>query len=801
MRKKIIGLCALVILAISPVFSQDYPTDAQLSNLESAIPKDPNIIKGKLDNGLTYYIKKNTKPEKRLELRLVVNAGSILEKDDQRALAHFMEHMCFNGTKNFAKNDLIKYLESVGVKFGADLNAYTSFDETVYILPIPTDDEKIVDKGFQILEDWAHNVTLNDKDIDDERGVILEEWRTGRGAAQRMRDKYLPLLLKDSRYAERIPIGTKESIENFKHDALRRFYHDWYRPDLMAVVAVGDIDVKDIEQKIKDHFGKLTNPANEPERKYYPVPDQDSTYISILSDKEAAYTNASVYYKTDVEKEKTLNDYRNNQLKAFYTGMLNQRLAELTQQKVPPFIYASTAYGNIVRTKDAYIAQAYLNENYIKGGLKTLLEENERVKRYGFTQGELDRFKKDMLNFYEQAYNERDKSESRSYAAEFIRNFLQDEPIPGIAFEYAFMKKYIDGIKLDEINKLSDDFLKEKNRVVVITAPQKEGLKLPGKNDVFQILGDIADTPLSPYRDSLKTNTLMEQLPKPGKVTSESHIDKIGVTEWTLSNGAHVILKPTDFKNDQVLFSAFSFGGQSLYPDSLYESANNADGVVSECGVDGLTPTDIQKILAGKNANVRPYIGTLTEGMNGSCTPKDMKSMFQLINLYFTQPRKDTVLFTSYINRSKSANQNLLSQPNYYFMGQVQKVMTQNNPRGGRLPRPEDFDKIKLSQAINIYKQRFANASDFYFYFVGNFTLDSVKSYVDEYIASLPSTSQKETWKDLGIRPPKGIVHDDFYKGADERSSVSIRFHGHDSSSTGKTITSYPPYPTCWTSG
>ena len=756
MSKKIVLLFMLAMLAISAVFSQDYPTQQQLSSLSNLIPQDPNIIKGKLDNGLTYYIKKNTKPEKRLELRLVVNAGSILEKDNQLGLAHFMEHMCFNGTKNFAKNDLIKYLESVGVKFGADLNAYTSFDETAYILPIPTDDEKIVDKGFQILEDWAHNVSLKPEDIDQERGVILEEWRTGRGAAQRMRDKYFPVLLKDSRYAQRLPIGTKESIENFKYDALREFYHDWYRPDLMAVVAVGDIDVKDIEQKIKDHFSKLTNPPDEPERKYYPVPDQDSTYISIVSDKEAIYTNASVYYKDSVELEKTLNDYRSNLLKTFYTGMLNQRLNELTQQSVPPFIYANTGYGNIVRTKNAYIAQAYLNENYIKGGLKTLLEENERVKRYGFTQGELDRFKKDILNFYEQAYNERNKTESQNYAAEFIRNFLEDEPIPGIEFEYAFVKKYLDGINLDEINNLSEDFLKEENRVVVITAPEKEGLELPSKQDIFQVLNNINMATLSPYNDKLKTNKLMEQLPEPGKVTSEKPIEDIGVTEWTLSNGAHVILKPTDFKNDEVLFSSFSYGGQSLYPDSLYLSANNADGIVNECGVDGLTPTDIQKILAGKNAYARPYIGTLTEGMNGSCTPKDMKSMFQLIHLYFTEPRKDTTLFASFINRSKSMNQNLLSQPNYYFMDQILKVMTQNNPRGGRIPRPEDFDKISLSKALDIYKQRFANAADFYFFFVGNFSQDSIKTYVDQYIASLPSSFPKRNLERFGNQAATG---------------------------------------------
>ncbi len=750
-----------------------------VESLDSTIPVDPKIKIGKLENGLTYYIRQNKKPESRAELRLVVKAGSILEDEDQLGLAHFMEHMEFNGTKNFAKNDLVKYLQSIGVKFGADLNAYTSFDETVYILPVPTDDEKILSQSFQILEDWAHNATLSHEEIDNERGVVIEEWRTGRGANQRMRDKNLPVLLKGSRYAQRLPIGTLENLENFKYESLVRFYKDWYRPDLMAIIAIGDFDVEDIEKRIQSHFSKLQNPPNPRERKEYAVPDHVETLVSIASDEEASFSTISLYIKNDTDPEITFRDYYNNLLNTFYTGMLNLRLQEISEKPSPPFIYAGTSYGDFIGDKAAFSASVNVKEGDLLKGFANILTECERAKRYGFTEGELERFKKDFLSFYEQAYNERDKSQSRNYASEYIRNFLKDEPIPGIELEYAFAKKYIPQISLEEITALGEKFFRPDNRVVVVNAPKKEGYVLPSKDEVLQVVEKASKIHVSPYIDNLTDTELVTELPEPpGNIVTTSKRDAIGVTELTLSNGVEVILKPTNFKNDQILMTAWSDGGSSIYSDEDYPSASNTDAVVNESGVGNFTPTDLQKLLAGKNANARPFIGVLSEGMNGSCVPKDMETMFQLIYLNFTAPNKSQDLFQSFIDKNKALYKNLLANPTYYFYNERAKILSQNNPRGGQFPTEEDWDKVDFDRTIEIYKERFANAADFKFVFVGNFNVDSIRQYLEKYIAILPSTDERETWKDLGIRAFQGVVKKDILKGSDPKSSVYIRFHG-----------------------
>ena len=766
----------LLIIAIS---TQSFSQDLQILNkLENKIPIDPQIKKGKLDNGLTYYIRQNKKPENRAELRLVVKVGSIVEDDDQLGLAHFMEHMAFNGTKNFAKNDLVSYLQSIGVKFGADLNAYTSFDETVYILPVPTDDEKILSQSFQILEDWAHNVTLDHTEIDNERGIVIEEWRTGRGANQRMRDKYLPVILKDSKYAERLPIGTLENLENFGYESLERFYREWYRPDLMAVIAIGDFEIQDIENRIRDHFSHIKNPDSPRERKEFDIPDHNETLVTIASDEEASFSTISLYIKNSSSPEKVLRDYYDNLLTNFYTGILNQRLQEISQKPSPPFIYAGTNYGRFLGNKSAFTAMANVNEGDLLKGLQSILLETKRVSQYGFTEPELNRFKMDFLSFYQRAYNERDKSQSRSYAQEYIRNFLVDEPIPGIEFEYAFAQKYINQISLDEINQLSAKFFRSDNRVIVVSAPKKDDYQLPAESEILKVVEESNQMNVTPYVDELSESVLMKSIPSSGSITSEIKKDAINVTELILSNGVRIILKPTDFKNDQVLFTAWSDGGTSIYPDEDYQSAINADDIVNECGINSFSPTDLQKLLAGKTANVRPFIGTLGEGMNGSATPKDLETMFQLIHLYFTSPNKDQDLFQSYVDKNKALYKNLLSNPNYYFYNESNKILTQNHPRGGKFPTDEDWDKINFDRTFEIYKERFANAADFDFVFVGNFSVDSIKSLLNQYVGSLPSKGEKENWKDLDIRPPSGVVIEDILKGSDPKSTVSIRFHG-----------------------
>ncbi|MEM8965267.1 MAG: insulinase family protein [Bacteroidota bacterium] len=764
------------------VFTAGYAQEVKMTSdleLSNEIPTTNKVKIGKLDNGLTYYIRQNSRPENRVELRLAVNAGSILENEDQLGLAHFLEHMAFNGTENFEKNELVSILQSAGVRFGAHLNAYTSFDETVYMLRLPTEDTTL-EKGLQILEDWAGGLTLDGEEIDKERGVVIEEWRLGQGAQQRMRDEYFPKLLYGSRYAERLPIGTKDVLENFEYETLASFYEDWYRPDLMAVIVIGDVDPQQMEQEIQERFGDLENPAQSKERELYDIPFHEDTKVSVVTDPEATFNQILLFYKDEEmpEEQETIGDFRESAVHSLFTGMLNERLAELTREADPPFMNASGYHGTVLRTKEAYQLFAIVPENGIERGMKALLEQNEKVRQFGFTQSELDRYKKQILTRYEQAYNEREKTESERYASEYIRNFLQDEPIPGIEFEFEFMKEYLPGITLEEVNKLADEWIKDENRVAVVMAPEKEGVSVPSEDEVRAILEEMKDAEVTAYEDEAVASSLMETLPEAGSITEEKVLDKIGTTELTLSNGVKVVLKPTDFKDDEILMTASSPGGHSVYDLDTYYSAVNSDGLVAQSGVKDFSATALDKYLADKNASVSPFIGTLTEGFSGNSTPKDLETMLQLIHLYFTAPRQEQEAFQSFISRNKAIYANLLSDPRYYYQDKLSRILAQNNPRGGGYPTSEDWEKVEFEEAFEAYNDRFADASDFSFFFVGKFDVEEVKPMIAQYLGSLPDTDREETWKDLGIRPPSGVVEEKVYKGTDPKSMVNITFTG-----------------------
>ncbi len=752
--------------------------DFNLNDITKQIPIDPKIRIGQLENGLTYYIKYNQRPENKVELRLAVNTGSLMEDDDQLGLAHFTEHMAFNGSEHFDKNELLDYVQSVGVQFGAHINAYTSFDETVYMLPIASDSAEILENAFLILEDWADGLSFDHEEIDKERGVVVEEWRRRQGAQSRMLDKWLPVMLKDSKYADRLPIGTRENLENFNSDVVKRFYNDWYRPDLMSVIVVGDIDVDEMEQKIKDHFVDIEKPENPREREFYPVPDHSNTEVAIVTDKEAPFTNVQIINKYDPEPFITLQDYRRYIMYRVYTGMLNQRLNELTQQADPPFIGAGTFTGRIVRNKHAFQSSATVKETDIERGLIALQTENERAARHGFTSGEYERYKKDMLRNYEISYNERDKSESRKFANEYINNFLEQEPIPGIEFEYSFVKTHLEGISIKEINDLSKKWLTDENRVVVITGPDKEGVKLPSKEEVINIISEIEQSEITPYEDEVVSLELIGRLPAAGKIISEERIEDIGVAQLTLSNGIRIFLKPTDFKNDEIRMTAYSLGGHSLSTDDAYESASNVSSIINISGVGGFSAINLEKALAGKSVNVSPFIRELTEGMSGQSTPDDLETMFQLIHLYFTAPRRDEETFASFINRNKAVLANIMANPQYYFQDQMARFMSQNHLRGGGIPTPEDMDKIDLDKAMSFYKDRFQDAGDFTFIFVGNFDNSEIKELSEKYLANLPSSGRKETWKDVGVRPPAGRIDKEIKRGTDQKSTVIMTFSG-----------------------
>ena len=764
----------LFLFASTTLFAQ------QLKETD-AIPFDASVKKGKLKNGLTYYIKKNAKPENKVDLRLIINAGSILENDDQQGLAHFMEHMCFNGTKRFPKNQLVDYLQSIGVKFGQHLNAYTSFDETVYFLPIPSDSPEKVEKGFQIIEDWAFNANLTPEEIDKERGVVLEEYRLGLGASKRMQDKYIPKMMYNSQYANRLPIGKKEILENFTYDKVTSFYKDWYRPNLMSVIVVGDIDVAEMEKKIKDHFEKYQNPKNEKPRKTFEVPNHKETFVSIESDKEAAQTQIQLLYKDygSPKKIKTIGDYKNRLAEGLFSTMLNNRLNELTNSPTPPFTYGYTYHGGtFAREKEAFQSFAMIDEKKQIEALKVLVSENERVKKFGFTAGEFERAKNEILSRVESQFKDKDKTESENFVWECQSNFLEGMPMSGIEWEYATIQKILPTINLTQVNGLIKDFIKDDNRVIVITSPEKEGLKKVTEAEVLDAL-KVNSNDLKPYEDKAVASSLIRNTVKEGSIAKKETNDKIGATTLTLSNGAKVTYKKTDFKNDEIMLEAISFGGSNLYSNDEMKKTQFANGGLTEAGFSGLKQNDIDKFMAGKIASVYPYISNTTEGFRGSTTPKDLEYAFQMIHAYFTDLNFDADAFEGYKQKQSNFFENMISQPNFYFQQEFYTYLNKENPRwNGMVPTAEKWNETDYKLAYNKFKERFSNAGDFEFFFVGNVDDAKMEEFAKKYIASLPSNGTKETAKDLGYRFLKGDIKKVVNKGKDPKSNVTIMFYG-----------------------
>ncbi|WP_116789628.1 M16 family metallopeptidase [Flavobacterium psychrotrophum] len=757
------------------------PIYVTAQDLNSPIPFDPNVKTGKLKNGLTYYIRKNSKPENKVDLRLVVNAGSVLEDDDQQGLAHFMEHMNFNGTKRFPKNKLVDYLQSIGVKFGQHLNAYTSFDETVYFLPIPSDNPEKLEKGFQIIEDWAFNAVLTPEEVDKERGVVLEEYRLGLGASDRMEKRYMPKMLYKSHYADRMPIGKKNILENFKYDVLTRFYKDWYRPDLMAVIVVGDIDVAAMEKKIKDHFESYKNPKKERPRGSFDLPNHAETFVAIETDKEASSSDVQLMYKDKglPKPNVTLGDFRHYLSEGLFSTMLNNRLEELTHTPTPPYTFGYSYHGRSwVRPKEAYQSYAMTQDSKQLDALKTLVEENLRVKKFGFTQSELDRAKTQFLAQIESQYNDRDKTESENFVYGYQQHFLTKEASPGIAWEYERLQKELPGISLTDVNGLIKEYIRDDSRVVILTGPEKDGLKKPTEQEVLAILNSTGDD-LTAYNDAAVISGLLRNEVKPGSVVKKETNAKLGTTTLTLSNGAKVTYKKTDFKNDEILMEAVSHGGSNMYSNDDYKKTQWANGAVYEAGFSGAKINDINKFMTGKLANVNPYVYSISEGLRGSATPKDMEYMFQMAYAYFTDLNYDTDAYTAYKQKQSAFYDNLMSEPNYYFMQEFSAFLNKENPRfNGLVPTKESWDKTDYQLAFNKYKERFANAADFDFYFVGNIDDKKMEEYAAKYIASLPASDKREKIVDTGYRIPKGDFKKVVNKGTEPKSSVRIMYYG-----------------------
>src|SRR5688572_4424741 len=753
---------------------------AQAPDLKQPMPVDPAITMGKFPNGLRYYILANKKPEKRAELRLVVKAGSVLEEDDQRGLAHFVEHMAFNGTKNFPKHDLIAFIESLGMRFGADLNAYTSFDETVYMLQVPTDKPGAIERAFQVLEDWAHNVTFEPAEIEKERGVVMEEWRGSRGAGMRTVERLFPIAFKGSRYAERIPIGLPAIIQNAKPERLVQFYKDWYRPDLMAVVAVGDFDKAAIQKLIDKHFATLPASTNPRPRTTYDVPDRADTSFAIITDKETANTSVEFSTLLPAEEEGTIGVYRQKTVDRLFSGLLNARFSEMTQKPDAPFLFAFTGRGAfLARSKEIAFLSAVVKDDGVERGLRALRIEAERVARFGFTETELARQKANILRSNEQYLTEKENTLSSAKAAEYIRNFLQGETLPSADDEYELHKRFLPTITLAEINKLAREWFPEstKNRLIVLTAPQNASVTLPDEAKLAAIIKEPRPSDLKAYVDTVASTALVESLPTPGKIANVTTNEKAGLTIWELNNGVRVVLKPTTFKADEILFRASSPGGTSLATDANYVPASTATQVLTAGGVGKFSVIDLGKMLTGKVAGANVYISELEEGLTGNSSRKDLETMFQLIYLRFTQPRADADAFAVQSTQMKTLLANQSVVPEFEFYNELTKTLYQNHPRRQR-PTAATVDQWNLAKSLAFYKDRFADASDFTFYFVGSFDEQMLKPLVERYLGSLPSLKRKETWKDIGVKYAPGVVEKRVEKGIEPKSTSMFVFTG-----------------------
>ena len=768
----LIGSILLTALATSDGHAQ-----LGLPELDRPLPVDPMVKVDTLENGLTYYIRANHRPEYRAELRLVVNAGSVLEDSDQLGLAHFVEHMAFNGTERFPKQELVDYLERIGMRFGPELNAYTSFDETVFILQIPTDSTEIITTAFQILEDWAHNLTFDPQMVDSERGVVVEEWRMGRGAGSRMFDRQFPVLFQGSQYAVRMPLGDTAIIKGFEYSCLERFYEDWYRPDLMAVVAVGDFDAKEIEELIHRHFSRLANPPSPRERTVYPVPDHDETLIAIATDKEATDSRVSIYYKQPLRETRTVSAFRRLIVEGLYNSMLNDRMFELTQQSDPPFLYGSSGQGRLIRSKEVYVIGAVVEGGGVERGLEALLTEAERVAQHGFTETELERHKAELLRWMEQANAEREKTNSSAYSYEYVQAFLNSDPIPGVAMEYEYYQRFLPEIELAEVNCLAREWLVDRNRVIMVNAPEKEGLGVPSESALLEVFARVKDRVVEPYVDRVDDTPLLGIPPVPGRIEGEELDGEFGITTWTLSNGASVILKPTDFKDDEILFRASSPGGTSLASDEDYIAASTAAEVVGFSGLASFGMVELQKKLAGKAVGVSASVGSLYEGLSGSASPEDVETLFELIYLSFTAPRRDTVGYQALRKQIDAILANRNASPMDAFQDTLTATLSQHHFRA-RPPTTEVYEEMDLDKSMAFYRDRFADAGDFTFVLVGSFEVEQLRLLVETYLASLPATGRVESWRDVGIRAPQGVIIKEVRRGIEPKSRTHIVFTG-----------------------
>ena len=779
-RRSLVLSLALVACGASPKHPQA-PVAAPASPVVA--PPDPGaaplalwpkVTKGTLPNGLTYYILKHDKPEKRVLLWLAVDAGSVQEDDDQRGLAHFAEHMAFNGTKRFPRNAIVDYLEKIGMRFGADLNAYTSYEETVYQLEVPTDKPEFLGKGLDILRDWAGNVSYDPKEVEKERGVVKEEWRLGRGSARRLHDKTQRVLLAGTRYVDRDTIGLPDVIDHASRERLVRFYEDWYRPDLMAVIAVGDVDPATIQHEIETRFSDLMGPKQARARPSGGVPKSNGTRIAIETDKEAQATTVLVSNLIPHRAEVSRNDYRRHIVESLYAAVLNERLLSVARRPGASFSFAAGATSAQVRDVDAFDRVAVVKGDDVAGTLRALLTEVARIERHGISASELERARKKMAREYEQMAETEATADARQFAEEMTRNFLTRELIVGSAVEKQLTLELLPTVTVADIDAQLKMFGGAENRVVLVAGP--EGKKLPTRDDVLEILHQVATSDVPPWSEKVGALALMPTSPHRGTVVQEKHVEAIGVTEWTLSNGVRVIVKPTDYELDAVMIDASSPGGMATATDKEFGSARFAQQVAALGGVGELDAEALEKVLAGKHVRVSTSIGETTDGVIASGSAHDLETMLQLVHLEMTAPRKDADAFAVWQQNSAERLTEMLRAPEAKPMIEAQDLLWKGNLRK-KSPMAGEVKKVDQDRALAFYRQRFANAADFTFVIVGAVQLEKLRPLVETYLASLPSTGKREQEKDLHVRRVGGVVRKEWKAGLEPKANVSILFH------------------------
>ena len=741
MKKLTLTLIATLALSATMLAQQAMP-----------VPFDQNVRRGKLENGLTYYIRHNEKPAQRANFYIAQKVGSILEEDDQQGLAHFLEHMAFNGTQNFPGKELLNYMEHNGVKFGENVNAWTSIEQTVYMLTnVPTTNMNLVDSCILILHDWSSFISLEGEEIDKERGVILEEMRQGQGAQMRIYQKMLPEIYPNSPYGHRLPIGTEEVVANFDHEALRAYYHKWYRPDLQGIIIIGDIDVNEVESHLKRIFEDIPAPINPAERTRFQVADNAEPIISICTDPEETNYDISVFYKHDVvpfEERGDVQYWIKGYIDRLVSTMYNNRMEELTQKANPPFIFGYGYYGTffVSDTKDAWTCMAYAKDkDGIDEAMSAIVAENKRMQQYGFTASEFERAKADLMKRIENQYDERDKQETSRLFNPILNHFLTNEPLMGIENEYMLLSQILPSLPVEAINAYAKELIREDNIVITLTAPEKEGEVLPTKAELLAMFNNAKEVEVEPYVETVSNEPLIATLPVKGAIESKKHDDTFDATVLTLKNGVKVIYKPTTFKDDEILMTAFSYGGYSVMDQSDPYTLQEINSLATLGGVGNFSAIDLPKVLAGKNARVNPNISTMTEGINGNCSVKDLETMLQLTYLYFNNPRSDEEAFQSYITRTKSMLANIESDPSTAFRDNLMFALYDNHPLVKRM-KAEDYDKIDYAKAMKLYADRFKDANNFVFTFVGNIDPETFEPMIEQYLGALKTKKNDETW-------------------------------------------------------